>query len=150
MSEQPKFCVDCKFCENPQSKDYHKCNNPTVSPRNKSGNLATGVGTTSEMAYCSTERSHTDPESVYPCGSDGRLWEAKPIEAKPVLTNFSTSDFMKNRKLYLCPNCHQDVREGPHDGLGGKDCPRCGQGISWRKAARIKSKKSTNKRNIWT
>ncbi len=36
-------------------------------------------------------------------------------------------------KKIICPTCRQDMRDEPHPGLKGKDCPQCGQGISWRK-----------------
>ena len=41
---------------------------------------------------------------------------------------------MSKQKAMLCPTCKQDMNELPHEGLGGKDCPQCGQGLSWRKA----------------
>jgi len=43
-----------------------------------------------------------------------------------------------HRSRILCPTCHQDMREEPNPGMGRKNCPRCGQGLSWRKAARVK------------
>jgi hypothetical protein len=33
-----------------------------------------------------------------------------------------------------CPTCKQDMSEPPHRGVNNKDCPQCGQGLSWRKA----------------
>jgi len=41
---------------------------------------------------------------------------------------------MSKRKVAKCPTCKQDMGEPPHKGIGGKDCPQCGQGVSWRKA----------------
>ena len=38
----------------------------------------------------------------------------------------------------LCPVCKQDLRAKPHDGWRGDDCRRCGQGLQWRFAAKIK------------
>ena len=40
------------------------------------------------------------------------------------------------RRNHTCPTCKQDMREDPHDGLDGKECPQCGQGMSWRRAKR--------------
>jgi len=37
------------------------------------------------------------------------------------------------KNYYLCPQCKQDLRTLPHDGLDGKDCSQCGQGIQWRR-----------------
>jgi len=42
----------------------------------------------------------------------------------------------KRKNWHSCPTCRQDMREEPHDGLNGKDCPQCGQGMSWRRAKR--------------
>lgn len=42
---------------------------------------------------------------------------------------------------FECPTCHQDLRAGPHDGLHGKDCPQCGQGLQWRLAAKMRANK---------
>lgn len=41
------------------------------------------------------------------------------------------------KKALRCLICHQDLREPPHEGLHGKDCPMCGQGISWRHQKRV-------------
>ena len=38
-------------------------------------------------------------------------------------------------KKLICPTCRQNLNEPPQSGLNGKDCPQCGQGISWRRAA---------------
>ena len=46
---------------------------------------------------------------------------------------------MKKKKV-ICPTCNQDLLEEPHPGLKGKNCPQCGQGVSWRKAAKLKKK----------
>lgn len=40
-------------------------------------------------------------------------------------------------KPILCPTCNQDLREPPHKGLLGRDCPQCGQGIMWRFASKV-------------
>ena len=40
-------------------------------------------------------------------------------------------------KPILCPTCNQDLREPPHKGLLGRDCPQCGQGIMWRFARKV-------------
>ena len=51
----------------------------------------------------------------------------------------SFKDLIIHRKknYYECPKCHQDMRANPHDGLKGKDCSLCGQGINWREAKRL-------------
>lgn len=51
-----------------------------------------------------------------------------------------------SKSSYLCPTCKQDMRDKPHVGLDGKDCPQCGQGLQW-KFARFKliSKKKGEK-----
>ena len=40
------------------------------------------------------------------------------------------------KNSFRCPTCRQDMREKPHPGLLGRDCPQCGQGIMWRFAAK--------------
>ena len=47
----------------------------------------------------------------------------------------------KNKEKIICPTCRQDMKEMSfHDGFNNKDCPQCGQGVSWRKAKkRIKT-----------
>ena len=49
----------------------------------------------------------------------------------------------KNNKMKhsICPTCRQDMNEEPQEGVNGKDCPQCGQGLSWRKAARSRKGK---------
>lgn len=42
-----------------------------------------------------------------------------------------------NTNRYTCQTCRQDLREEPHDGLNGKNCAQCGQGLSCSKAARL-------------
>lgn len=44
-------------------------------------------------------------------------------------------------KKIICPTCKQDMAEPPHEGMKKKDCPQCGQGLSWRKAKK-KNKKA--------
>lgn len=46
---------------------------------------------------------------------------------------------------YTCPTCKQDMRTQPHEGLSGKNCPQCGQGIKWRIAERIRKHNATNR-----
>ena len=41
----------------------------------------------------------------------------------------------------ICHTCKQDMRAKPHEGLNGKNCPQCGQGLKWRKAAELRKKK---------
>ncbi len=41
----------------------------------------------------------------------------------------------------ICPTCRQDMRALPHKGVSDKDCPQCGQGISWKVAAKKEDKK---------
>lgn len=43
---------------------------------------------------------------------------------------------LEKHKKYICPTCRQDMKEPPHPGLRLKDCAQCGQGLSWRRAAR--------------
>jgi Zn-finger nucleic acid-binding protein len=45
------------------------------------------------------------------------------------------------RKKIICPTCKQDMKSAPHEGLRGKDCPQCGQGISWRRAIKKRNRK---------
>lgn len=44
-----------------------------------------------------------------------------------------------------CPFCKQDMNDPPHDGIGGRDCPQCGQGIRWRLKARHERQRQTKK-----
>lgn len=41
-----------------------------------------------------------------------------------------------------CPTCRQDMEHPPEPGLRGKDCRQCGQGLSWRKARRLKKRRT--------
>lgn len=51
----------------------------------------------------------------------------------------------KKLGYYDCPVCKQDMRAQPHPGWRGKKCKRCGQGIEWRFAAKIKRMKERKK-----
>jgi len=42
-----------------------------------------------------------------------------------------------NMSKIVCPTCNQDMRATPHEGLRGRDCPQCGQGIMWRFARKV-------------
>jgi hypothetical protein len=68
MTEQTKYCVDCKYISiNQDNKELSKCGHPRlVSPVTGLPNL-----------LCATERSG-DHGKVYPCGRDGKLYELKP------------------------------------------------------------------------
>ncbi len=44
-------------------------------------------------------------------------------------------------KKIICPTCKQDMAEPAHPGLNNKDCPQCGQGLSWRLALKKKTSK---------
>lgn len=46
---------------------------------------------------------------------------------------------------YLCPVCKQNLKDSPHDGLDGKDCPRCGQGLHWKYVGKLELNRRANK-----
>jgi hypothetical protein len=54
----------------------------------------------------------------------------------------------QNRSFYACSVCHQDMRERYHRGANGKDCPACGQGLSWRKRKPIDANRNTQKKRF--
>ena len=64
--------------------------------------------------------------------NNGHYW----LPAKGASLFNSDKEGEGDMKKYICPTCKQDMGEKPHDGLSGKYCPQCGQGISWRRARR--------------
>jgi predicted RNA-binding Zn-ribbon protein involved in translation (DUF1610 family) len=53
---------------------------------------------------------------------------------------------VKRGSSWECPTCGQDMRAKPHDGAKNKNCPQCGQGLQWRKRAKLARKAIKNRR----
>ena len=43
-------------------------------------------------------------------------------------------------KKIICPTCKQDMNDLPHEGLNDENCEQCGQGWSWKEAAKLKNR----------
>lgn len=61
------------------------------------------------------------------------------IEPRPAVSSSRLVRLRSVTRDYICPTCKQDMMEEPHVGINGKDCPQCGQGLSWRRAKRERS-----------
>ena len=72
----------------------------------------------------------------------------EPIRLKDLIAENLRRYAQRKNKMsnkLICPTCKQNLFEQPHDGLNGKDCPQCGQGLSWRVALSRKQSKQNSK-----